>query len=98
MRNYHHEAGALHADIGLLRFVTETVFQTKSGSFGVVSSVSGIDPECRLDSDLESYCRRIDKALRPFDERFRVYQYLIKRFGSDIRTNPTTRMNARANS
>ncbi len=82
--DHHQAAGALHHEIPLLRFVNETVFQTKAGSFGMVLQASGIDPECRLDEDLESYARRIEKALKTFDERFRVYQYMIKRFGSEI--------------
>lgn len=82
--DHHQAAGALHHEIPLLRFVNETVFQTKAGSFGMMLQASGIDPECRLDEDLESYARRIEKALKTFDERFRVYQYMIKRFGSEI--------------
>jgi hypothetical protein len=39
----------LHDEIQLLRFVNETVFQTKSGSFGMALEVSGLDPECRLE-------------------------------------------------
>src|SRR6185437_6815287 len=82
--DHHQAAGALHNEIPLLRFANETVFQTKAGSFGMVLQASGIDPECRLDEDLERYARRIEKALKTFDERFRVYQYMIKRFGSEI--------------
>ncbi|HZQ56014.1 MAG TPA: hypothetical protein VFB14_27720 [Bryobacteraceae bacterium] len=82
--DHHKAAGALHHEIPLLRFANETVFQTKAGSFGTALQVSGIDPECQLDEDLESYARRIEKALRTFDERFRLYQYMIKRFGSEI--------------
>lgn len=51
--DHHHAARALHNEIPLLRFANETVFQTKAGSFGMVLQGSGIDPECRLDEDLE---------------------------------------------
>lgn len=83
--NYHQAAGALHHEIPLLRFVNETVFRTKAGSFGMVLRASGIDPECRLDEDLESYARRIEKAMKTFDERFRVYQYISN--GSALRSH-----------
>ena len=75
--DHHQAAGALHHEIPLLRFANETVFQTKAGSFGMVLQASGIDPECRLDQDLESYTRRIEKAVKTFDERFRLYQYMM---------------------
>src|ERR1039457_3944142 len=76
----HRHAGALHDEIQLLRFVNETVFQTKSGSFGMALEVSGLDPECRLEADLDNYSRRLERALKTLDERFRLYQYVIKRF------------------
>ena len=44
----HEKAGALHQEIALLRFVNGTVFETKSGSFGMVLRPHGIDPECRM--------------------------------------------------
>src|ERR1035441_7744826 len=80
----HQRAGALHDEIQLLRFVNETVFQTKSGSFGMALEVSGLDPECRLEADLDNYSRRLERALKTLDERFRLYQYVIKRFDAPI--------------
>src|ERR1039457_4402423 len=80
----HRHAGALHDEIQLLRFVNETVFQTKSGSFGMALEVSGLDPECRLEADLDNYSRRLERALKTLDERFRLYQYVIKRFDASI--------------
>src|SRR5664279_3746442 len=75
----HEKAGALHQEIALLRFVNGTVFETKSGSFGMVLRPHGIDPECRMEQDIDTYSRRIEKARKVFDERFRVYEYIIKR-------------------
>ena len=75
----HQKAGALHQEIALLRFVNGTIFETKNGSFGVVLRPRGIDPECRMEQDIDTYSRRIEKARKVFDERFRVYEYVIKR-------------------
>jgi len=62
----------------------------------MVMQASGIDPECRLDEDLESYARRIEKALKTFDERFRVHQYIIKRFGLRFHQKASIRTKGRA--
>ncbi|MDQ2843883.1 MAG: hypothetical protein M3Y72_23170 [Acidobacteriota bacterium] len=80
----HDSAGALHAEIPLSRFISPTVFRTKNGSYGMLIAVSGIDPECRLPEDLESYSRRIERALKTLDERFRLYQYVVKRYDPTI--------------
>src|ERR1039457_5808610 len=80
----HRHAGAIHDEIQLLRFVNETVLQTKSGSFGMALEVSGLDPGGRLEGALDNYSRPLEGALKPLDERFRLYQYVIKRFDASI--------------
>jgi type IV secretion system protein VirB4 len=73
------ESGAFHSLLPPHRFVDEQVFLTKANALGMVLEVEGLDPECLTDETLESYTRRIAAAWRAFDDRFRLYQYLIKR-------------------
>ena len=73
------EAGAFHSLLAPHRFVDEQVFLTKANTVGIVLAVEGVDPECLTDETLESYTRRMAAAWRSFDDRFRLYQYVIKR-------------------
>src|SRR4051812_31761797 len=72
------DAGALHALLPISRFIDDQVFLTKRNQVGVVLQLAGIDDECLTEATLESYTRRIVAAWRCFDERFRMYQYVIK--------------------
>lgn len=71
-------AGAQHALYGPHRFIDEQVFLTKGNALGVVLSVGGIDTECLTDETVETYTKRAANAWRAFDERFRIYQYVVK--------------------
>ena len=72
------EADALSAHINLYGFWTETAFLTKSGDLGMVLSVTGVDYES-LDTYEQQYAvKRLESALKSFDEGFHVYQYLFK--------------------
>ena len=72
------ETGALNENINLFGFVSDTIFMTKSGSFGAVVSFSGPDYEAMTDEQLETFTHRLRSSFRIFDESFRIYQYLIK--------------------
>ena len=74
----HRDAGALHALVNLFGFVDSQTFLTKSGDLGVVIQVRGIDYECLDPDELDRVARRFEATLKVFDERFRVYQYLLK--------------------
>jgi type IV secretion system protein TrbE len=76
------DAGACANEIALLRFIDNTVFETKLGDLGILLSLSGIDPDCRTDEALNAFTRRYESAMRLFDDRFRVYSYLVKRSGA----------------
>ena len=69
--------------IGLWGFLSEcesdSTFLTKGGEVGVVIGVEGVDAECFDHPQIDQIARRFEAALRIFDERFRVYQYLLKR-------------------
>jgi type IV secretion system protein TrbE len=75
-------AGASVSEIALSRFINHTVFETKLGDLGMLLSLVGIDPDCRTDEALNAFTRRFESAIRLFDDRFRVYSYIVKRSGA----------------
>jgi type IV secretion system protein VirB4 len=75
-------AGASVSEIALSRFINHTVFETKLGDLGMLLSLVGIDPDCRTDEMLNAFTRRFESAIRLFDDRFRVYSYIVKRSGA----------------
>lgn len=78
------EAGAMSSLIGLLGFVDEHTFLTKSGDLGVVFRVPGVDAECLDHAERDHVARRFEGAVRMVDERFRLYQYVLKRDQASI--------------
>jgi len=78
------ESGAMSSLIGLYGFVDEHTFLTKSGDLGVVIAVRGVDAECLDHPERDHIARRFESAIRTFDERFRIYQYLLKRDNAAI--------------
>jgi type IV secretion/conjugal transfer VirB4 family ATPase len=77
--NEYLEAGAMSSLIGLFAFVDRHTFLTKSGDLGVVLRVPGVDGACLDHPERDRVARRFESAVRSFDERFRIYQYLLKR-------------------
>ena len=75
----HRETGCLSSLIALWGFVDEAVFLTKSGAVGIAYSLDGVDYECLEHADRQRVVHLFEQALRQLDERFRVYQYLVKR-------------------
>jgi len=73
------ETPALCSQVNIFGFVDDEFFLTKSGDLGIVLSVAGVDYECLDTSAIENLTRRLTAALRIFDEKCRVYQYLFKR-------------------
>lgn len=73
------DAGALHSLVAIDTALDEQVFATKSGDLVVFLSLRGIDPECLNPGDIDGVTRRFETAIRVFDDRFRLYQYLFKR-------------------
>jgi type IV secretion system protein TrbE len=78
VKNYE-EAGALNAQVNLYGFLDEQVFLTKSGDLGVILEVRGVDYECLDGASADALTKRLESALRLFDENYRIYQYLFKR-------------------
>ena len=77
-KNYN-ETGSLSEQINLFGFIGPHVFLTKSGEVGVVLEVRGVDYECLDGIAIDGFTKRLESALKLFDENHRVYQYLFKR-------------------
>lgn len=73
------EAGSLNSMINLFGFLGPQVFLTKSGEVGIVLEVQGVDYECLDTATVDGLTKRLESALRLFDENYRVYQLLFKR-------------------
>lgn len=78
------ETGSLNEQVNLYGFIDEQVFLTKTGDLGVVLEVYGVDYECLDTASLDNLTKRLESALKLFDENFRVYQYLFKRNNETI--------------
>jgi type IV secretion system protein VirB4 len=77
-KNYN-ETGSLSAQINLYGFIGPQVFLTKSGEAGVILEVRGVDYECLDGASIDGSTKRLESALKLFDENYRLYQYLFKR-------------------
>src|SRR5580700_5652326 len=77
-KNYE-ETGSLPEQVNLYGFITPEVFLTKSGEVGVILEVRGVDYECLDQAAIDGFTKRLESALKLFDENCRVYQYLFKR-------------------
>jgi len=78
------ESGSLNAMINLFGFIGPEVFLTKSGDAGIVLELEGVDYECKDGAEIDLLTKRLESALRLFDEQYRVYQLLFKRNGQAI--------------
>src|SRR6266849_11204290 len=82
-KNYD-ETGSLNEQINLYGFIGPHVFLTKSGEVGVIFEVRGVDYECLDAASIDGFTKRVESALKLFDENYRVYQYLFKRNNETI--------------
>src|ERR1700685_2277423 len=82
-RNYN-ETGSLSAQINLYGFIGPHTFLTKTGEGGLILAVQGVDYECLDDTSIDGLTKRLESALKLFDENCRVYQYLFKRNNETI--------------
>jgi type IV secretion/conjugal transfer VirB4 family ATPase len=76
-KNYN-ETGALGEQINLYGYIGPHVFLTKSGEVGLILEVRGVDYECLDDAAIDGLTKRLEAALKLFDENYRLYQYLFK--------------------
>jgi type IV secretory pathway VirB4 component len=77
-KNYE-ETGSLNEQVNLYGFADQHVLLTKTGDLGVILEVRGVDYECLDDSSIDGLTKRLESALKLFDENYRIYQYLFKR-------------------
>jgi len=82
-KNYE-ETGSLNELVNLYGFIDQNVFLTKTGSLGVILEVRGVDYECLDAASLDQLTKRLESALKLFDDNYRVYQYLFKRNNETI--------------
>jgi len=82
-KNYE-ETGSFNEQVNLYGFADEHVFLTKTGSLGVILEVRGVDYECLDGVSIDGLTKRLESALKLFDENYRVYQYLFKRNNETI--------------
>src|SRR4029453_3203341 len=73
------DAGAMSDLIPLYGFVDDRTFLTKSGALGAVLALDGVDYECLDPQQREAVTTRFEVALRLWDERTRLSQYVLKR-------------------
>src|SRR6267143_6127170 len=82
-KNYD-ETGSLGEQINLYGFIGPQVFLTKTGEVGVILEVRGVDYECLDAAAIDAFTKRLESALKLFDENYRLYQYLFKRNNETI--------------
>src|SRR6266852_3245397 len=82
-KNYE-ETGSFNEQVNLYGFIDQHVFLTKTGDLGVVLQVHGVDYECLDGNTLDGLTKRLESALKLFDENYRVYQYVFKRNNETI--------------
>jgi type IV secretion system protein VirB4 len=78
------ETGSFNEQVNLYGFVDSHVFLTKTGDLGVVLEVHGVDYECLDGNTLDGLTKRLESALKLFDDSYRIYQYLFKRNNETI--------------
>jgi len=82
-KNYN-ETDSLSGRINLYGFIGPDIFLTKSGEVGVILEVRGVDYECLDGRSIDGFTKRLESAVKLFDENYRVYQYLFKRNNETI--------------
>ena len=82
-KNYE-ETGSFNELVNLYGFIDEHAFLTKTGDLGVILEVRGVDYECLDGATIDGLTKRLESALKLFDENYRVYQYLFKRNNETI--------------
>jgi type IV secretion/conjugal transfer VirB4 family ATPase len=82
-KNYQ-ETGSFNEQVNLYGFIDSHVFLTKTGDLGVILEVRGVDYECLDGNALDGITKRLESALKVFDDNYRIYQYLFKRNNETI--------------
>jgi len=78
------ETGSFNEQVNLYGFIDSHVFLTKTGDLGVILEVHGVDYECLDSNAVDGFTKRLESALKVFDNNYRIYQYLFKRNNETI--------------
>ena len=78
------DSGAFHALVPVQAALGGGVFVTKSGDLLMLLALGGSGHECLDPGQTEHVSRRFESVLQTLDERFRLYQYLLKRQAPDL--------------
>lgn len=78
------KAGAACSIVPISRFVGPSIFALKSGGYGCLFALTGIDEECLTDQEVDARMRSIEGALRGLPEGSCLYQYTRVRSGYEI--------------
>ena len=73
-----------HTAVPITCFYSDNVFLTRHGNCGAALRITGVDDECLTDSSVDALSSLLVAAFKVLDERFRVYQYLVKHANCDI--------------
>ena len=90
VRDYE-DAGGVNALLAIWGFVDDTTFITKAGHVGCAFRVAGQDYEGLTHAQRAGLTHRVEAALRLLDERYVLYQYVIKRVIDPIVPGPCRR-------
>ena len=82
------KAGAACSIVPISRFVSPNIFALKSGGYGCLFSLTGVDEESLTDLDLDSRVRAVEGALRGLPEGSCLHQYTRVRSGFDLPRQP----------
>ena len=83
------KAGAASSIVPQSRWVSSNIFALKTGGYGIVASLAGMDEESLSDQEIESRTRAVLGALRGLPEGSCLYQYSRVLSGYEIPRKPT---------
>jgi len=78
------KAGAACSIVPIARFVGPNIFALKSGGYGCLFTLTGIDEEALTDQELDARVRSIEGAWRGLPEGSCLYQYTRVMSGFDL--------------
>jgi type IV secretion system protein VirB4 len=81
-------AKAANSIVPIARFVSPTIFATKTSGYGCLFSVAGVDEEGLTDQELDARVRAVEGGLRGLPEGACLYQYMRIKSGFDIPRRP----------
>ena len=81
-------AKAANSIVPIARFVSPTIFATKTSGYGCLFSVAGVDEEGLTDQELDARVRAVEGGLRGLPEGSCLYQYMRIKSGFDIPRRP----------